>query len=162
MRKDEITLHEKTPRKKTKRRHAKRRNNDTRKDATRKDETTLREKTKERQAKRRKVEITPREKTKSPTRKDDKLTILNDVFSRGVFRLFVLEFRIFVWRVSLFRLFEWRYFGGKRRKVEMAKNQHHSVSLILCGFVFFNSRRFVLSLSSSLFSYFQSFLLPAT
>ena len=26
------------------------------------------------------------------------------------FRLFVLEFRLFVWRVSLFRLFAWRYF----------------------------------------------------
>ena len=31
-------------------------------------------------------------------------------FRVAFFRLFVLEFRLFVWRVSLFRLFAWRYF----------------------------------------------------
>ena len=31
-------------------------------------------------------------------------------FLEAFFRLFVLEFRLFVWRVSLFRLFTWRYF----------------------------------------------------
>ena len=54
-----------TPREKTKRR----------KDATRKDAM-------------RKDEITPRKKTKSATRKDDKLTVLNVVFSHIVFSSF--------------------------------------------------------------------------
>ena len=31
-------------------------------------------------------------------------------FRLAFFRLFMLEFRLFVWRVSLFRLFAWRYF----------------------------------------------------
>ena len=54
-----------TPREKTKRRHAKRRNNAIRKD-----------------------EITQLEKTKSAARKDDKITVLNGVFSHCFFFLF--------------------------------------------------------------------------
>ena len=73
MRKDEIT-----PREKTKRRHAKRR-----KDAMRKDERTPSEKTKRRNN---------AKKTKSHTRKDDKLTVLNGVFLRGVFFFFFFFF----------------------------------------------------------------------
>ena len=108
---------------------------------------------KERQAKRRKDEITPRERTKSATRKDDKLTVLNGVFSRGVFSSFrvgistfrvagfvissfrVALFRLFAWRyfvfsrgvLSSFRFFAWRYFGAKRRKDEMAQTSHHTM-----------------------------------
>ena len=106
----------------------------------------------ERQAKRLKDEITPREKTKKPTRKDDKLTVLNGVFSRGVFLSFrigistfrvagfvissfrVALFRLFAWRyfvcssfrVASFRFFAWCYFGAKRRKDEMPQTSHHT------------------------------------
>ena len=53
------------------------------------------------------------EKTKSPTRKDDKLTVLNGVFAVGVFSSFpvgistfqVAGFVISFFRVALFRLF---------------------------------------------------------
>ena len=68
--------------------------------------TRKNEKTKRRHAKRRKDEITPREKMKSATRKDDKLTVLNVVFSHGVFTTFrVAGFVISSFRVALFRLF---------------------------------------------------------
>ena len=80
-------------------------------------EITPREKTKRRHAKRRKDEITPREKTKSATRKDDKLTVLNVVFSHGVFSSFrvgsstfrVAGFIISSFRVALFRLFDFSH-----------------------------------------------------
>ena len=94
-----------------------------RNNATRKNEKTKKRHAKKRKdekiyAKRRKDEITPREKTKSPTRKDNKLTFLNGVFSRGVFLSFrvgistfrVAGFVISSFRVALFRLFAWRYF----------------------------------------------------
>ena len=58
------------------------------------------------------------EKMKSPTRKDDKLTFLNSVFSCGVFSSFRVRISIFreagfvisSFRMALFRLFAWRYF----------------------------------------------------
>ena len=73
---------------------------------------------KERQAKRRNNATRKDEKTKSSTRKDDKLTVLNGVFSRGVyssFRVGISTFRVagFVISrgvISSFRLFAWRYF----------------------------------------------------
>ena len=51
------------------------------------------------------------------------MTVLNDVFSRGVFTSFRVEistfrvagFVISSFRVALFRLFAWRYFGTKGR-----------------------------------------------
>ena len=66
-------------------------------------------------------------------------------FRVAFFRLFVLEFRLFVWRVSLFRLFAWRYFVFSSfrlasfrlfvssrgvisgRKDEMSQTSHHSL-----------------------------------
>ena len=94
-------------------------------------EITPREKTKRRQAKRRNNVTRKDEKTKSSTRKDDELTVLNGVFSRGVFSSFrvgistfrvagfvissfrVALFRLFVFShgvISSFRLFAWRLF----------------------------------------------------
>ena len=66
----------------------------------------------------RKDEITPRAKMKSAARKDDKITVLNDVFLHGVFSSFrggvstfrVAGFVISFFRVALLRLFAWRYF----------------------------------------------------
>ena len=118
----------------------KRRNN-----AMRKDEITPGEKTKECQAKRRNNATRKDKKTKKPTRKDDKLTVLNGVFSRGVFSSFrVAGFIISCFRVVLFRLFAWRYFVFSSfrvasfrlfvfsrgiilgRKYEMAQTSHHN------------------------------------
>ena len=113
-----------------------------------KDEITPREKTKERQAKRRNNATRKDENTKSSMRKDDKLTVLNGVFSRGVFSSFrvgistfrVAGFVISSFRVASFRLFAWRYFVFSRgvfsfflfsrgvisgRKDEMAQTSHH-------------------------------------
>ena len=156
MRKDEITKRRNNDTRKDE--ITKRRNNATRKDEimkrrnndTRKDEITPNEKTKERQAKRQKDEITPHEKTKSATRKDDKLIVLNGVFSHGVFSSFrvgistfrvagvvISSFRVALFRllhgvissfrVASFRCFAWRYFG---RKDEMAQTSHHRYSLL--------------------------------
>ena len=81
-------------------------------------EITPGKKIKRRHAKRRNNETTPCEKTKSrnnTTWKDEKRHAKRrqiDSYKRRIFawRLFVLEFRLFVWRVTLFRLFAWRYF----------------------------------------------------
>ena len=83
------------------------------------------------------------EKTKSATRKDDKLTILNGVFSHGVFSSFrvgistfrVAGFVISSFRVPLFRLFAWRLFVFSFFRValfrdEMAQTSHHSICVV--------------------------------
>ena len=96
---------EKTSREKTKKRHAQRR----------KDEIISREKTKEHQAKRRNDAM---RKTKNATRKDDKLAVLNGIFTRGVLsslRVGISTFRMegfvfFFFFLFFFCLFAWRYF----------------------------------------------------
>ena len=88
---------------------------------------------------------------KDASRKDNEITVSNDIFLRGVFSSFRAKissfrmalFRLFVfshgffssvcffsWRFCVCRLFVWRLFAAKRQKDEMAQSNHHNLNLV--------------------------------
>ena len=91
---------------------------------------------------------------KDASRKDNEITVSNDIFLRGVFSCFrvagfvfshsiISTFRLFAWlffvclfflmaflRLSPFRVASFRREKTKRRKDEMAQSNHHNLNLV--------------------------------